>query len=172
MFQIDPEFSAGAEERGLHLSAAASKERRNGVQALSVPIASEEDHPALFGQSPQKRTDEIRQGLVFQVLLRPVGGWNTGFQLSQQQRCLVSAPFLSPFPVPTIQTQVPGDAPQPGPECAWPGRGNGVPGAKIRVIDTLFRVVMAAENIPGDAAEKGPVFARRFRNGLLRPVPV
>ena len=89
-----------------------------------------------------------------------------------QQRLHTRAPALGPPRLPAVQRQVPGDPPQPGPKCTWSLRRYGVPGPEISIVNALFRIVMAAEDIPGQSMEKAAVLPGGSRNGSLIPVPV
>ena len=53
-----------------------------------------------------------------------------------------------------------------------PLRRDGVPGPEIGVVDAFLRVVVAAEDVPGQGVEKTAVFSGGGRDGPLVPVPV
>ena len=58
------------------------------------------------------------------------------------------------------------------PQAPRSGGRYGVPCVQVGVVDALFRVAVAAQNIPGDVPEKAAVFSGSFMDGLLVPLPV
>ena len=100
-----------------------------------------------------------------------MGSGDAVVQLAQQDLSAVT-PFWGVGFFPAVQGEVPDDAAQPWAEQRGLGGGNGVPGFQIGVVDAFLRVTVAAEDVPGDAPQKIPVFVRRLVNGSLVPPPV